>query len=171
MSETVKIVQKLVDIAMRIPRYTYPMFENAARPDVEEFASVRAIHERNPGFDERKTIEGATGEVTVRISSARVVILEILFTRGTSAVTEFISSFYRQEVLDHMKATNLTVLQHKPIENETLTLESNWEIRHGVYLECMSIQTYEYTEATVGSVGITSRFDDIDLGTIIGKES
>lgn len=142
-------VQRLVDLAMYTPRYTYPMYVNAPRPKDPEFASVGFVSEDNPGFDKQEVIDNGDGTFTIRTTGVREVIFDVMFTRGQDAVSEFVSSFYRQDMLNMMVSQDMSVLGCTPIENATLTLETNWEIRNGVRLVALTRRVYEHTTGTI----------------------
>ena len=51
--------------------------------------------------------------------------------------SRFTSSFRTAAVLDYMRKSGLCVLSHKRVDNKSLTLETNWEIRESVVVKCL----------------------------------
>ncbi|UOT58041.1 tail completion [Aeromonas phage ZPAH14] len=136
-------MMKLVDLAIGQHRYTYEMKRNQPKP-VGQFAGVLLLDEVNPGRDRNEVVPKADGTGFInRTTGVRLVTFQVLFTEGIPACSRFISSFTRQDVQDFMVREDLAVLRHKRVDNKTLTLETNWEIRESVLVECMVRRTFD----------------------------
>ena len=75
--------------------------------------------------------------------------MKVLFTGGDEEQSRLIASFRRQDVLDFMVENNLAILDHAPANNENHTLETNWEVRDGVFIRCMVKRVYTHEEKII----------------------
>lgn len=153
-------MMKLVDLALDLPLYTFEMQVNAPRPS-GKFAAVRLAEEFNPGRDKNEVVE-VNGEFINRTVGVRTLTFEILFTEGIPMSSKFISSFMRPDVQDFMVANDLAVLRHKRLENKSTTLETNWEIRECVYVECLVRRVFESPIQIIEVVEATGHFNEGD---------
>lgn len=154
-------MQKLVDTVLGMPLYTYPMLKNQPKPP-GAFAAVKKLGELNPGRDAQLTRHNPDGSYTLITEGVRILTFQVLFTEGDDLVSRFISGFRRQDVYDKMVELELSILRHKPVTNSSLTMETNWEIRDSVLLECMSKRRYEYTETYIDEVYVDGEYHDVD---------
>ena len=138
--DTIKAM-KLVDLALGKHKYTYEMRVNSPKPK-GSFAAVLLVEEHNPGRDRNEVVETPSGYVN-RTTGVRLVTFQVLFTEGIPESSQFISSFMRPDIQDYMVQNDLAVMRHKRITNKTLTLETNWEIRESVFIECMVRRTFD----------------------------
>lgn len=154
----VLVIQKLVDAALKKPRYTYPMNVNADKPALP-FASVKKIKEHNPGID-RARMEEVEGGFLHHTEGVREITFEILFTEGLEEQAKFISAFKQPEVVDYMYNANVGILRHEPVTNETLKLETNWEIRDGVRLVCLFHRQYTSDIVPIEEVEVSGVYNE-----------
>jgi len=154
----VQAMQKFVDQALGIDKYSYPMQVNAPKP-TPPFASVRVEDEKQAGIPQSTTVENEDGSVTETIQSNQIITYEILFTEGTSVASEFTMSFRRQDMLDAMKDLNIYILDIEPIKNESLTLQTNWEIRHGLLVNCIRSKVTTNTSQVIDEADVGGEFD------------
>jgi len=154
-------VQGLVDLALRKPKYTYPTQLNAPKPN-PPFASVKKLYEENPGFDKVDISEIGDKCVTTT-TGVRIIVFEVLFTEGAEEQSKFISSFFRQDIRDFMVEQDLAVLDHSNTTNDSLKLETNWEIRDGVILSCMVRREYTHEEQIISIAEVSGSVDDVDV--------
>jgi len=154
-------MQKLVDIALGKVRYTYPTQLNAPKP-TPPFASVKKVTEENPGFD--RTVTEIVGEKSITTTTGvRIIVFEILFTEGAEEQSKFISSFFRQDIKDYMVEKDLAILDHSGVTNNTLKLETNWEIRDGALISCMLRREYQYEEQIISQAEVSGMMDGVSL--------
>ncbi|MGL5015970.1 MAG: phage neck terminator protein [Bacteroidales bacterium] len=152
---------KLVDMALGVPRYTYEMQRNQPKP-TGQFAAVKFLGEHNPSRDKVETIEQADGTFIIRTTGVRILTLQILFTEGLSACSQFISSFMRPDIQDFMLLNDFAILRHKQMSNDALTLESNWEVRESVLVECMVRRTFDSKVGVIDTVEIDGLYNEAD---------
>lgn len=77
--------------------------------------------------------------------------------------SKFIAGFMRPDVQDYMVSNDLAVLKHKKLENKTLTLETNWEIRESVYIECLVRRTFESGISIIETVEAKGQYNEGDM--------
>lgn len=154
-------MQKLVDTALMMPKYTYPMQGNQPKPP-GPFAAVRLLDEKNPGRDAQHTRHNPDGSYTIITEGVRILVYQVLFTEGDEVVSRFISSFRRQDMHDKMMELELSILRHQAVQNSSLTMETNWEIRDSVLVECMSKRRYEYTSTYIDEVFIDGELNEAE---------
>lgn len=152
---------RLVDLALDRPKYTYEMRVNAPKPP-GDFAAVLLVDERNPGRDKNEVIKTPDGFIN-RTTGVRILTFQVLFTEGIPMSSKFIAGFMRPDVQDYMVSNDLAVLKHKKLENKTLTLETNWEIRESVYIECLVRRTFESGISIIETVEATGQYNEGDM--------
>ena len=135
-SDNIIKMMKLVDLAVGQPKYAFEMQRNSPKPKQQKFAGVQMLDEVNPGRDKVEVVE-VDDEFYERTTGVRLVTFQVLFTEGPVMCSRFTSSFRTAAVLDYMRQSGLCVLRHKRIDNKSLTLETNWEIRESVVVECL----------------------------------
>jgi hypothetical protein len=162
-------MQKLVDKALGKDRYTYPMQVNAPKPK-PPFASVRKMQEQNPGRDRTRIIE-KNNKFFTEVTGVRLLDFEILFTEGTEEQSKFISSLHRADMQGLMTQLDMTVLEHATVRNDSVTLETNWEIRDGVLVRCMVRRTYLWEEGTIESTIVDGVVNEGDATVEITVEA
>jgi len=150
-----------VDLALRKNRYTYPTQLNAPKP-TPPFASVKKLSEENPGFDKLE-ISTINNKCVTTTTGVRIVVFQVLFTEGAEEQSKFISSFYRQDIRDFMVREDLAILDHSSTTNDTLKLETNWEIRDGVLVSCMLRRQYQHEEQIISIAEVTGSVDDVSI--------
>lgn len=137
-------MQKIVDVAVGKPRYSYPMYQNAPRPTDEPFAAIRVITSRSPCYDEITEYE-KNGKLIQRTEGNREIMIDILFNRdsGFSDIIKFDNSFFRPDVVAACDEVGLHLLRKKPTNLRNRSLETNWEIRTGITCIMSALQVDE----------------------------
>jgi hypothetical protein len=120
------------------------MLTNGKKP-APPFAAVKLVREQNPGVDKVEIIE-REGVLIERVTGVRYLVFHVLFTEGDEDASKFMGSFRRPDMLDQMVAGGVAIMHARPIQNESLTLETNWEIRHGCEVLCMVRRAWEYAQ-------------------------
>lgn len=149
---------KLVDLALGKPKYTYEMRVNQPKP-TGAFAAVLMVEELNPGRDKNEVIETPAGFIN-RTTGVRQLTFQVLFTEGIPMSSKFISSFMRPDIQDFMVSQDLAVLRHKRVQNKTLTMETNWEIRESVFIECMVRRTSDSGISVIENVEGNGQYNE-----------
>lgn len=155
-------MMKLVDLAVDQPKYTYEMRRNQPKPK-GSFAAVLLVDEQNPGRDKNEVLPNAAGNGFInRTTGVRIVVFQVMFTEGIPACSKFISGFMRPDVQDFMVAQDLAVLRHKKATNKTLTLETNWEIRESVFVECLVRRSFDSAIEIIEAVEAEGAYNEGD---------
>ena len=160
-------MQKIIDVAVGKPRYSYPMYQNAPRPTSEPFAAIRVITSRSPCYDEVTYYE-KNNKLIQKTEGNREIMIDILFNRdsGFSDVIKFDNSFYRPDVEAVCDKVGLHLLRKKPTNLRNRSLETNWEIRTGITCIMSAIQVDEIELGWVDEIYINSGFIRDDKQTI-----
>jgi hypothetical protein len=120
-------IAKVVDTAVCQPRYTYPMKRNAPRPD-GDYAAIQIAKTIPIGVDFVQMVEYQGEDVQV-VTGARVLEVDVLFSRDEDKYFLFHSSFNRQDVINKCDSLGLGFQQMKEVNIKDLTLETDWEVR------------------------------------------
>ncbi|NQZ74589.1 MAG: hypothetical protein HRT61_00495 [Ekhidna sp.] len=155
-------MQKIVDIAVGIPRYSYPMYQNAPRPTENPFAAIRIMGSRSPCYDELTTYE-KDGELIQRTEGNREIMVDVLFNRagGYSDIIKFDNSFFRPDVEAICDEVGMHLLRKKATNLRNKSLETNWEIRTGITCIMSVLQVDEVVIGYVDEFNISgSHFEE-----------
>ena len=170
-----KKMMRLVDQSLQSPKYAYPMQKNAPRPSVPEFAAVRLLKEHNPGQDSQSVVTLTDGTDVLRVEGVRILLFQILFTEADIAPAKFLAGFRRQDVIEVMTEEKLSILRYQKVNNESLTLEQNWEIRDSVLVECLVNRSYDFDINTINAVEIDGTYNEgdrvVELHLTVAKDS
>lgn len=162
MSNNVMALQKIVDKAVNIPNFTYPANVNAPRPS-GQYATVKILEDRPMGTPEKKYLnDPATGDLIFQTRWLRVVVFDVLFSRDDVEAIDFANSQYHPEVMDLMALYGLQLMHLQAVENRTVDLETNWEVRAGSRVFCNYISYKETKLSTIREVIIEDSIFDID---------
>lgn len=152
-------MQKIVDVAIGVDKYSYPMYQNAPRPKKDKFAAIRVMASRAPCYDEVTYYE-KNGKTIQRTEGAREIMIDILFNRdsGSLDVTKFDNSFFRPDVQQVCHEVGLELLRKQPTNLRTRSLETNWEIRAGITCIMSAIQVHEVEANSIEEFNISGSF-------------
>ena len=154
-------VQHLIDLSLRKPLYSYPMYQNAPRPPIDDYAAVRLVRTSTLGKDQTDTIERGGRTFNV-VTGIRVLKYQVMFSRDNEEVQEVQGSMSRPDVQRYMIDSGYAVMTCNPIDVETLTLETNWEVRSGLWLELNVLRTQEIEVDHISGLAITGEFSEGD---------
>lgn len=158
LNEDVLFMQKLVDEAMGIPKYSYPMNRNAPKPKDKEFAAVLLVEEDAIGQPTDRVVE-RDGVVYQQMYTPTNLKFKVLFTNGKQAPSKFISSFRRQKMLDMVKQNKMSILDFKKSVNDDVSLETNWEVRDFVMVDCFIYKMFEEVMYVIEEVEIATAIE------------
>lgn len=152
-------MQKIVDVAVGIPRYSYPMYQNAPRPDKDAFAAIRIIASRSPCYDQVTTYE-KNGKLIQRTEGSREIMIDILFNRdsGFGDIAKFDNCFFRPDIVSICDEVGMHLLRKKPTNLRTRSLETNWEIRTGITCIMSTLQVDEIELGWIDEFNISGDF-------------
>ncbi|MBG6242986.1 MAG: hypothetical protein EKE20_14710 [Candidatus Symbiopectobacterium sp. Dall1.0] len=129
-------VMDIVDVAVGIDKFTYPMYVNAKRPE-GNYAAVRCASSKNPGFDSQRVVSNPDDSDCLLFitEGIRILTFDVLFSREGDEVVKFDNAFYRPDVHAVMAKHKFAALNKYPTELKNISLETNWEIRTGITVE------------------------------------
>ena len=144
------LVQKLIDLAVGKEKYTYPMQRNAPRPK-NDYAAVKFIGMQRPGTDETKQVINGL-DLIERTVGFRVLKYFILFSHDDELAESLQDSLYSDEVQAFMLKNKLAIMKLEKLDNETLALETEWEVRTGYMLIFNRVRTIDRVRTTIRNV-------------------
>lgn len=157
-------VQKLVDTALDKPRYTYPMFKNAQRP-ANDYAGVRLLTTLNPGTDKAEVVANKDGTHSYKTTGIRVLVFEVMFSRGDEEADRFNNAFQRPDVLELMRKSGYALMSRRSLDVKTLALETEWEVRAAIEVVVNTIRTQTSTIEVIDGLEISGDVIDADKTT------
>lgn len=159
------LVQKLVDLAVGVDKYTYPMQKNAPAPS-GDYAAVKFIAMRRPGTDEVKYLNEGD-DVVMRTKGLRVFKYKVLFRNDDEYAESLQDNLYSDEVQNFMRKNKIAVMKLEKLDNESLTLETEWEVRTGYVLIFNRVRVVDKTVTTIRNVDIDGKVDSLDCDVIL----
>jgi hypothetical protein len=133
----------LVNQALGITQYCYPMYQNAKRPEKETFAAVRLFKTESPQRDST-TLTVVDGVEVMRTYASRILTFDVLFIGEDEFVHKVDSSFERQVILNKCLEHGYGYLSKAPISLQNLELETDWEFRNGLRLRFHTVKITDY---------------------------
>jgi hypothetical protein len=155
----VEALKKIVDVAVRIPRFTYEMQENAPRPK-GNYAAIKYLKSENPGFDEIDVTDNEDGTQTMKTVGIRIITAQIMFMRDGEEYINFDNAFYREDVKAVLRELGMAALDKETLNLATLQYETNWEVRKAVKMRFSIIRTQESTIHRMDGATILGEFYD-----------
>ena len=166
MREDTDLLKGLVDIAVGIPRYTYPMQVNSKRPE-GEYAAVKFIEQSNPGTDNIDYINEGSDVVQIT-SGIRIMKYWVLFSRDDVEAEALPNCMYRPDVQDYLFLNKMGLMGVSKLDNETLALETNWELRTGYEVLFNVPRKVRTVLSTINAVEIKGSYHE--ASTVIDME-
>lgn len=161
MKNETDLLKGLVDIAVEKQRYTYPMLVNSARPE-GDYAAVKYIDQTNPGTDNIEYVNDGTNVVQIT-SGIRVMKYWVLFSRDDVEAEALQNCIYRPDVQDYLFGNRMGLMGISKLKNESLTLETNWEVRTGFEVLFNVKRTVRTVLSTINAVEINGQYHEPPL--------
>lgn len=158
MLSDLRVVQKMIDMAVGIPRFTYQMNRNAKRPD-GEYAVIRLVNTKNPGYDKLEYIDSPFG-VVQRTTGIRILTIDVLFSRDDVEADKFNNSFYRPDIREYLDLEGYALMTAAPLVIKDVKLDTDWEPRTGVTITLSTIRTNDADVGTIEKVSIGGKFNE-----------
>lgn len=158
MNEDITTMQKIVDLALGKPKYTFKMNRNAPQPD-KAFAAVRLYKQVNPGYDKREYIEDELGYF-FRTTGLRILHFDILFSHDDDDINVFEASFYRPDIHELAKCRGMTLLRKSLLDNRDKAFETDWAVRTGIRVEATTIYQQDTPIQFFDAVSIEGKFNE-----------
>lgn len=160
MNEETNKLKGLIDLAVGQVRYTYPMQQNAPRPE-GDYAAVKFIEQHNPGTDNYKFLN-AGNDVAHVTSGIRIMKYWVLFSRDDVEAEALQNCIYRPDIQEYLWANRMGLMEIKKLSNETLTLETNWELRTGFEVTFNVHRSVRTVLSTINAVEASGEFHEAD---------
>lgn len=152
------LLKGLVDVAVEKPRYTYPMLVNTARPE-GDYAAVKFIGQTNPGTDNVDYVQ--EGDDIVQVTSGiRIMKYWALFSRDDVEAEALQNCVFRPDVQDYLFSNKMGLMSISKLSNESLTLETNWELRTGFEVLFNVHRTVRTVLSTINAVEIQGEYHE-----------
>ena len=134
MKDDLRFICHLVNQSLGISQYTYPMYQNAPRPEATAFAAARLFKTTSPQRDSTSMAIGDDGSDVMRTYASRILTFDVLFVGEDENVNAFDSCFTRQDIINRCNSYGYGYLTKEPIDLENTSLETDWEFRNGIRL-------------------------------------
>lgn len=164
-AKELQAMKDIVNLAVNIPGFAYPMYINATRPP-GEYAGVRCFNSINNCEDEVRYTE-VGGDTVLTTSGIRVLTFDILFSRDGQEYIDFDNAFYRPDVLDKCEKLGFGFMTKSPLDLANINLETNWEIRRAVRVTFNVLRGLTQTVGTMSFANVDGKFIDGDKTLII----
>jgi hypothetical protein len=134
MKDDRRFVCHLVNQALGRSQYSYPMYQNAPRPEKETFAGVRLFRTKSPQRDSTTLVKLSDGTELMRTYASRILTFDVFFVGEDELVHVVDSCFEKQEIINKCNAHGYGYLTKEPISLKDTALETDWEPRNGLRL-------------------------------------
>lgn len=158
MIKDLRVVQKMVDIAVGIERFTYQMNRNAPRPN-GEYAAIRLHKTHKPGYDKIEYIDGPFGLVH-RTTGIRILEIDILFSRDDEEADTFNNSFHRPDIREYMEKNGYALMHSFDLNLRDRKFETDWEPRTGTTILVSTIRTQDTDVTPIDVIEVKGVFNE-----------
>lgn len=156
--QEIQSMKEIVDLSVGIPRYTYEMQQNAPRPD-GEYCALKCTNSFNPGYDETRIVT-IDGQDFFRSRGVRILTFAVMFTRQGQEFIDYDNSFFRPDVLAKLRQVGFAAMGKQSLNLASLTLETNWEVRHGIVVQYNVLREQTSPVDTMSDAYVEGKFYD-----------
>lgn len=149
-------MQKMVDLAVGIPRFTYQMNRNAPRPK-GDYAAIKLVSTKKVGYDKVEYLDTPLG-VMYKSTGVRILEFRILFSRDDIEADNFNNSFHRPDLKEFMWQNGYALMANYPLENRDKKFESDWEFRTGNTLIVSTVREHTHIYESIEAVEVDGEF-------------
>lgn len=155
----VLVVQKMVDVMVGIPKFTYPARQREAKKPEGEFAHIRLIEEYQEGIPAQKIHSQTEDTTTFRTYSLVKLRFRIGVVDTTGIPSSKVMNGWTSEVMKAlMIETGYGFIKCTPLSSEDGKLEKEWEYRKGFSVEFYTTRILEETVGNIGQVIVQGKF-------------
>lgn len=166
MISDLRVIQKMVDMAVGIPRFTYQMNRNAPRPQ-GEYAAIKLARTEKPGYDKIEYIDTPLG-VMFRSTGIRILDFDILFSRDDIEADMFNNAFHRPDIKEYMWKQGYALMGNFPLDIKDKKFETDWEARTGVRIRVSTVRTHEHIYESIDAVEVDGDYYEGDMEYHVG---
>lgn len=157
----VLVVQKMVDIMVGIPKFSYAARQRGAKKPADEFAHIRVIEEYQEGIPTQKIFSQTDDTTTYRSYGLVKLRFRIGVVDTTGIPSSKIMNGWTSEAMKaEMIKTGYGFIKCEPLSSEDAKLEKEWEYRKGFSVDMYTTRVYEETVDNITSMVITGEFVD-----------
>lgn len=161
MKSDVDLIKDLVDLAVGIDRYAYPMQKNAARPPTDDYAGVKFVSNNKQSTDEYKYKNNVNQhDIDMNTLGMRILTFDILFCRDDVHAEALQDCLYRPDIQEFMWKNKMGIMSITKLDNDSLTLETNWEVRTGFRLEVNVLRATTNIIVSIEDVEISGEYQE-----------
>lgn len=155
----VRVLQKMVDTMVGIPKFSYPARQREAKKPKDEFAHIRVIEEYQEGIPNQVTYAQDELTTTFRTHSLSKIRVRIGVV-GTSGIpsSKIMGGWTSEEMKALMIETGYGFIKCEPLSSEDAKLEKEWEYRKGFSVELYVTRVYEEVVSNINSVVISGKY-------------
>ena len=162
MQTDVDLIKDLVDLAVGVDNYSYPMQKNAPRPPTDNYAGIKFLSNDKQCTDEYSYDNNVNQrDIDMNTVGMRILKFDVLFCRDDVRAEMLQNCLYRPDIQEFMWKNKLGIMSITKLDNDSLTLETNWEVRTGFRLEINLLRRTTTTITTIEEANITGiHFED-----------
>lgn len=174
MIKDLRVVQKMVDMAVGVEKYTYQMNRNAPAPN-QDFAAIKLAETITVGYP-KKVCE--TTPLGIIYKSWQTVYLEfdVMFSRDDGEdYDKFNNCFSRPAIREMLHKEGYALMTQTPQYNADRKFETDWQARNRASFRLSTIRYHEDVLTEIDAVEINGEYNEGDytakIGTIkIGRQ-
>ena len=171
MESDVDLIKDLVDLAVGVDKYSYPMQKNAPRPAVDDYAGIKFVSNNKQSTDEYTYVNNINKtDIDMNTIGIRILLFDVLFCRDNIRAEMLQNCLYRPDIQEFMWKNKLGIMSITKLDNDSLTLETNWEVRTGFRLEINLLRTTTTTITTIDEAHLTGTYTEGDFVTDISVD-
>jgi len=155
----VKVLQKMVDSMVGIPRFSYPARQREAKKPKEEFAHIRVIEEYQEGIP--NTIILTQDELTTTLQTHSLSKIRVrIGVVGTTGIpsSKIMGGWTSEPMKALMIESGYGFIKCEPLSSEDAKLEKEWEYRKGFAVELYVTRVYQEIVDNITSLIISGEF-------------
>ncbi len=164
----VLVMQRMVDLLVGIPKFSYPARQRDAPKPKEEFAHIRVLEEYQEGIPNNVIVSQNALTTTYRSYGLvklryRIGVVETTGIPSSKIMNRWTTEFMKEEML----RTGYGFIKCEPIGSEDAKLEKEWEYRKGFSIDMYTTRVFEEVVDNITSVSISGEFILDDLSSYL----
>lgn len=162
-----RVAQKMVDMAVEIERYTYPMNRNATQPK-GDYAAIKLAESITVGYPKIEYEQTPLG-MLYRTYQTQILEFDILFSRDDGEdFDKFNNAFSRPRIREFLDKEGYALMSRTPNYNADRKFETDWQSRNRVTIRLSTIRVYEDVVDEIDAVEINGDYNEGSYTSHIG---
>lgn len=172
----VKVIQRMVDLMVGIPKFSYPARQRGAKKPDGEFAHIRVIEEYQIGIPAQRIINQDDLTTTFETNSLVKIRARIGVVDTTGIPSSKIMNNWTTEAMKAlMIETGYGFILCTPLSSEDGKLEKEWEYRKGFSVDFYVTRTFQEVVNNITQIQVSGKFvlenlDELITNMDINKE-